>query len=57
MPTKNVHHIDLRIPRELWEAIKIQAKNENRSINSQIITILQTAVVDKVKNNGSHSDE
>lgn len=34
-------NIALRIPEELAEKIKVLAKEQNRSINGQIITILE----------------
>ena len=57
MPVKNVHHVDLRIPRELWEKIKMKAEDENRSINSQIITMLKRRILDDYQGKERHNGE
>ena len=39
--TKGTHGFMFRPPTDLWEQLCDEAKRENRSVNAQLVTILQ----------------
>lgn len=40
----NIKKIVLRLPKPLWEKLKQQAEKESRSLNSQIVHLLQKSI-------------
>lgn len=40
MPQENLHVLFARIPEDLWESLREEAKQQNRSATAQLVQIL-----------------
>ncbi|MCP9283664.1 MULTISPECIES: Arc family DNA-binding protein [Bacillus] len=49
--SNNLKRISLRIPEELHEKLTLSAKNNKRSINNEILTIIEKVLADKSHSN------
>jgi len=55
-PSRQLDQFNIRLPEGLRHKIRVLADQNNRSMNSEIIFILETAVGDGTSDQTSHSD-